>query len=115
MPDRPSHDAIRYGRFAMLREDLYARSPDSRRRVAERLAEVRTSQDVTQVQLAATIGTTQSAVSRIERQNDLLVSTLREYVAATGGRLRLFADYGDHHVEFTIAFEIEIESEDSDG
>lgn len=66
------------------------------------LSDLRADRAVTQVALAEAIGTTQSAVSRIERQHDLLVSTLREYVAATGGRLRLVADYGDHQVEFTI-------------
>lgn len=41
------------------------------------------------------MGTTQSSVSRIERQSDLLVATLSAYVAATGGRLRLVACYPD--------------------
>jgi transcriptional regulator with XRE-family HTH domain len=66
------------------------------------LSDLRAEYEVTQVEVAAAIGTTQSAVSRLERQTDLRVSTLREYVAATGGRLRLIADYGDYQVEFTI-------------
>lgn len=56
----------------------------------------------TQAQLASAIGTTQSAVSRLERQPDLLVSTLNEFVAATGGRLRLIADFGDYEAELLL-------------
>ncbi|MCA1694164.1 MAG: helix-turn-helix domain-containing protein [Actinobacteria bacterium] len=58
-----------------------------------RLAELRTVRGRTQAQLAQAIGTSQSGVSRLERQQDLLVSTLRDYVAATGGTLRLVASY----------------------
>lgn len=60
------------------------------------LAEVRRSQGVTQVELAASLGHhRQSQVSRTERQSDLLASTLRSYVEALGGRLELVAEFPD--------------------
>lgn len=63
------------------------------------LAMLRVKRNVTQVQLAEAIGKTQPAVSRIERQDDMHVSTLIEYVDALGGRLRLVASFDDEEVE----------------
>jgi transcriptional regulator with XRE-family HTH domain len=98
-------------KFSDLRDDLYEANPESRRRVAEKTAEVRAElaladlrahRSRTQAQLADAIGTTQSAISRLERQPDVLVSTLSEYIEATGGRLRLVADFGDYDVELDL-------------
>lgn len=73
-------------------------------RLIERLglAELRTRRDRTQAQIAEAIGTSQSGVSRLERQHDVLVSTLRDYLAATGGRLRLVAEYPDDECEIHL-------------
>lgn len=59
------------------------------------LAGLRVRTERTQAQIADEIGTSQSGVSRLERQHDVLVSTLRDYVSATGGRLHLVASYPD--------------------
>lgn len=67
-----------------------------------RLGGLRTQRNRTQADVAASIGTTQSAVSRIERQHDLLVSTLADFVGATGGSLHLIARYDDEEVELEI-------------
>src|SRR5262249_1567623 len=92
--------------------DLYKAHPDSRDHVADKVAEVRAELALadlrahrarTQAQLAGAIGTTQSAISRLERQPDVLVSTLSEYVEATAGRLRLVADFGDYDIELDLA------------
>ena len=47
----------------------------------------------TQVDVAAALGIKQENVSRIERQADLLLSTLSRYVHAIGGQLRLTAEF----------------------
>jgi hypothetical protein len=47
--------------------------------------------------------TTQSGVSRLERQGDLRVSTLRQYAIALGGHLRLTIECGDS--SFDLAME----------
>lgn len=52
----------------------------------------------TQSEVAAEMGSTQSEVSRSERREDHLVSTLREYVRALGGELELTARFGDKSV-----------------
>lgn len=74
------------------------------RKTARRgLTDLRAHRSLTQAQLAYAIGTTQSAISRLERQPDLLVSTLGEYINGTGGRLRLIADYGTYEVDLDLA------------
>ncbi|NEA30222.1 helix-turn-helix domain-containing protein [Streptomyces sp. SID13031] len=57
------------------------------------LFELRKRLGRSQAEVATAIGTTQSGVSRIERQPDLRVSTLGEYVAALGGHLRLVVEH----------------------
>lgn len=49
------------------------------------LAEIRKAGELTQTDVAAALGVEQAAVSKIERRHDLLLSTLREYLAAIGG------------------------------
>lgn len=56
----------------------------SLRRLRERLA-------VTQVELAAIMGVAQGDISRLERREDALVSSLQRYVKALGGELELVA------------------------
>lgn len=51
---------------------------------AQGLADIRKAANLTQQQLATALQTDQGTVSRIERRRDLLLSTLREYLAATG-------------------------------
>lgn len=98
-------------KFAELRDELYERSPASKEKVARKarelaaqlgLAELRSARERTQVELAEAIGTTQSGVSRIERQQDLLVSTLDDYVTATGGVLHLVASYPDFDTDIDV-------------
>jgi transcriptional regulator with XRE-family HTH domain len=48
------------------------------------LAELRRTAGVTQVQLAEALATSQGQISRIERQSDLLLSTLIAYLTALG-------------------------------
>jgi transcriptional regulator with XRE-family HTH domain len=48
------------------------------------LAELRRESGVTQVQLAEALATSQGQISRIERQSDMLLSTLIAYLTALG-------------------------------
>lgn len=59
------------------------------------LAGVRVRRGRTQEDVADAMDTTQSAISRLERQKDIKVSTLTDYVAATGGILLIVAAYPD--------------------
>ena len=71
------------------------------------LAELRGSLDITQEELASRLDIAQSNVSRLERRDDMLVSTLREVVQACGGELRLVADFPEGSVEIRRSTERE--------
>jgi hypothetical protein len=55
------------------------------------LAEIRRLRHVTQVELARLLGLKQPTVSGVENAEDLMLSTLRNYVEALGGQLELLA------------------------
>ena len=59
------------------------------------LRDLRRAHELTQERLAEFLGIGQEGVSRLEKRADLLLSTLRGYVEAMGGRLRLVADFPD--------------------
>lgn len=59
------------------------------------LRELRKARSLTQAEIGRTLGMNQSEVSRLEQRSDLLLSTLKRYVAATGGELHLVVTYPD--------------------
>ena len=58
------------------------------------LAEIRRAAGRTQVELANALNTSQGQISRIERQSDLLLSTLRAYLTALGVEASLVVSVG---------------------
>ncbi len=59
-----------------------------RRELIRQLAEIRTSLSISQTRLAALMGTSQSAVARLESgDSDARASTLARYAAALGRRI----------------------------
>jgi predicted transcriptional regulator len=52
----------------------------------------------TRVDVAETTKMTQSEVSRLERRQDVRLSTLKRFVEALGGELEIFAAFGDKRV-----------------
>lgn len=67
------------------------------------LAEIREQRELTQTDIARVLATSQANVSRIERQRDLYLSTLAQYVTALGGTLKLSAVFDDEEVEIAVA------------
>ena len=59
------------------------------------LREVREAVKRTQVEVAAATCTSQDRISKLERGDDALVSTLRRHVRALGGELRLMVEFPD--------------------
>lgn len=89
--------------FRKLRKDVRA-DPDRAARVGQHkaamevaidLASLRERAQKTQAQMATVMLMTQENVSRIERANDLYLSTLGRYVDALGGRLEIQAVFDD--------------------
>ena len=67
--------------------------------VEMQLQELRKSRDVTQVDLAKVMQVEQAAISKLERREDMYVSTLRDYVKALGGELKLVASFPDAEIQ----------------
>jgi predicted transcriptional regulator len=63
--------------------------------VGKRLRDIRQAAGLTQVELAERLKIDQASVSRTEQRDDILVSTLRDYIEAMGGALRIDAKLGD--------------------
>ncbi len=93
-------------KYEELRNKVRAR-PGAAERIAARvselereasLAEIRKALELTQQQLAASLGLTQPGISRIENETDLFVSTLRNYVEALGGELEIAAVFEEMRI-----------------
>jgi len=91
--------------FSELRAKM---SPEAQARAAARaeamlmemqLQELRKARNVTQVEVAKAMSVEQAAVSKLERRDDMYVSTLREYVKALGGELKLVASFPDAEIQ----------------
>lgn len=66
------------------------------------LAELRQAQGKTQAEVAAALGTGQAAVSKLERREDMYLSTLHKYVQALGGELRLVATFPEGDIPLPL-------------
>ncbi len=58
---------------------------------AIRLQQVRKSHHVTQKELAASMGLSQSALSELERRPNITIGTMQRYIEALGGHLEVKA------------------------
>lgn len=72
-------------------------SARTKKLVAEEYAlqSLRKARQLTQVRMAELLHMRQDSVSRLENRTDLLLSTLRSYVEAMGGSLRLVVEFPD--------------------
>ncbi len=70
---------------------------------ATTLEELRVALGVSQEQLADLLDVQQPAISKLERRNDMRVSTLRDLIEALGGELKLVAKFRDRSVDLTLA------------
>lgn len=86
-------------------------SVKSAMRQASVLAELRAHRGVTQIELSDRLGTAQSGVSRIERRDDLFLSTLVDYVEALGGHLEIAAIFDNERIPLVIGESRQSESQ----
>ncbi len=77
---------------AKARYDAVLAEINSRQATLRRLREARA---LTQSTIADLLGMDQSEVSRLERRSDMLLSTLKRFVQATGGELHVVVQYPD--------------------
>ena len=100
--------------YRTLHDKVLARPGAAERLAAlrgETLSEVglyvlRRTIDRSQTDLAAELGISQSAVSQLERGEDLKVSTLRSYLQGLGARLQITAVFDDGDAETAIPIRI---------
>ena len=83
-------------------------SPEAQARSAARtesmlvemqLQTLRKSRNVTQVMVAQSMRVEQAAVSKVEHRDDMYVSTLRDYIEALGGTLKLVASFPEGDIQ----------------
>lgn len=89
LADKINQDPTRRARVDQHKQEAIADH------IASGLAELRSMREITQAAIATQLGMAQPNVSRLERQDDVLLSTLRAYVEGLGGRLELHAVFGD--------------------
>ena len=65
------------------------------------LGELRKALELTQRQLAATLKVNQAAISKMESQSDMYISTLRRFLKAMGGTLKVVAEFPHGEVVIT--------------
>lgn len=66
------------------------------------LAAIRRAVGLTQTELAANLGVGQAQISKIERQSDMLISTLALYLAALGVNAKIVAEVGEQTVTYDL-------------
>lgn len=90
-----------------FRELVGRMSPESQKRIRARTAalkrdmalqELRQALDLTQRQIAETLRMNQAAVSKLEHQSDMYISTLRRFLEAMGARLQIVASFPEGDV-----------------
>jgi DNA-binding transcriptional regulator YiaG len=77
---------------AKARYDAVLAEINSRQATLRRLREARA---LTQSTLAELLDMDQSEVSRLERRSDMMLSTLKRFVQATGGEMHIVVSYPD--------------------
>lgn len=85
-------------------------SPERRRHIDETkrellaempLHELRRARALTQQELAQMLEVNQPAISKLEQRADVYISSLRSYIEAVGGKLKIVADFPEGEVMIT--------------
>jgi transcriptional regulator with XRE-family HTH domain len=67
------------------------------------LAAMRRAAGLTQTELAANLGVGQAQVSKIERQDDMLISSLASYLAALGVEAKIAVEMDGQAVTYDLS------------
>lgn len=88
-------------RIDAIKRDLLARMP---------LHELRRARALTQQELAERLKVSQPAVAKMEQRADVYVSSLRSYVEAVGGQLKIVAEFPEGEIAITNFSQIDDET-----
>ena len=75
-----------------MKRDLLAKTP---------LHELRRARELTQCDMAKALKVNQPAVSKLEQRTDVYVSSLRSYIEAAGGKLKIVAEFPEGEIAIT--------------
>jgi len=67
------------------------RQKAKKKAAAIRLQQIRELRNITQEEIAHSMGVSQSALSRFERRSNISIATLQRYIEALGGRIEVRA------------------------
>jgi len=91
--------------FKNLRDKMRPAAREAAQKKAEQLLaqlplqELRQARHLSQVQLANVLHVQQGAISKLERRTDMYVSTLRSFIKAMGGDLKIIAQFPDGEIQ----------------
>ena len=78
------------------------------------LRELRKKQKLTQTDIAQLLGIKQENVSRLERRNNIHLSTLKDYIHALGGKLHLIVEFPNQDpIEIKDSESVEVKNSNS--
>ena len=66
------------------------------------LSAIRRAAGLTQIELAANLGVGQAQISKVERQDDMLISTLASYLQALGVEAQILVEVGEQTVTYDL-------------
>jgi transcriptional regulator with XRE-family HTH domain len=66
------------------------------------LAAIRRATGLTQTELAHSLGVGQAQISKVERQDDMLISTLASYLTALGVDAKIVVEVGKQTVTYDL-------------
>ena len=66
------------------------------------LAAIRRATGLTQTQLAAKLGVGQAQISKVERQDDMLITTLASYLTALDVDAQIVVEAGEHTMTYDL-------------
>ena len=77
---------------AKMREEIRRSAKEKAARI--KLQQLREARDISQEEVARTMGISQAALSRLEHRLNITIGTLQRYIEALGGRLEVRAVFG---------------------
>ena len=76
------------------------------------LHELRQARELTQKDLAEALNVNQPAVSKLEQRTDVYISSLRSYIEAVGGKLKITAEFPEGEIGITNFGQLADDGED---
>ena len=77
------------------------------------LHELRRTEDLSQRDIADRLKVNQPAIAKLKRRDDVYVSSLRSYIEAVGGKLKIIAEFPEGEVAIANFSDVGEEEEDS--